>query len=38
MDGGFLFSRKGAAMDDGDGNDDFDDNDFNLMTGGACDQ
>jgi len=24
-------------MDDGDGNDDCDDNDFNLMTGGACD-
>jgi len=24
-------------MDDGDGNDDCDDNDFNLTTGGACD-
>ena len=37
MDEGFLFSRKGDAMDDGDGNDDCDDNDFNLTMGGACD-
>jgi len=37
MDGGVLFSRKGDAMDDDDGNDDCDDNDCNLMTGGACD-